>query len=71
MRSLRGQLTPREGAGQLPASLLDVGPLPNQPPALRRSVEGRESACRSRTVGDPSHLSDYECIPRTNRRKDK
>jgi hypothetical protein len=28
MPSLRGQLTPREGAGSLPALLLDQGPLP-------------------------------------------
>src|SRR5919112_3477791 len=31
LRSLRGQLTPREGAGQLPALLLDQG----QPPGTR------------------------------------
>jgi hypothetical protein len=35
MPSLRGQLTPREGAGQLPALLLDLGPLPYQLPAAR------------------------------------
>jgi hypothetical protein len=35
-------LTPREGAGQLPALLLDQGQLPNQLPALRGSVEGRK-----------------------------
>src|SRR5215212_3256929 len=36
LHSLRGQLTPREGAGSLPALLLDEGPLPllQQPSAL-------------------------------------
>jgi hypothetical protein len=33
MPSLRGQLRPREGAGQLPVLLLDLGPLPYQLPA--------------------------------------
>src|SRR5215208_4596612 len=60
LRTLRGKRTPREGQDRyLPPSR--CGPatqpqLPNQLPALRGSVEGRESACRSRTVGDPSHL---------------
>jgi hypothetical protein len=33
--SLRGQPTPREGAGQLPALLLDLGPLPHRLPTAR------------------------------------
>jgi hypothetical protein len=33
MHSLRGKKTPREGAGQLPALLLDLGPPPYQLPA--------------------------------------
>jgi hypothetical protein len=47
LRSLRGSLTPREGAGQLPALLLDQGPLPNQLPALRVSVEGSKRVSKS------------------------
>jgi hypothetical protein len=38
--SLRGQPTPREGAGQLPAFLLDRGQLP--PPTLCLSMGGRK-----------------------------
>jgi hypothetical protein len=34
--SLRGQLTPREGAGQLPVLLLDLGQLPFQRPVNRQ-----------------------------------
>ena len=42
--SLRGQLTPREGAGQLPALLLDLGPLPYQLPAARHERLAGSSA---------------------------
>src|SRR5688572_5526130 len=38
LRSLRGQLRPREGAGQLPALLLDLGPPPYQLPAARQKT---------------------------------
>ena len=46
MPSLRGQLAPREGAGQLPALLLDVGPLPYQVPATRQKLLAGSSARR-------------------------
>jgi hypothetical protein len=36
IQSLRGELLPREGAGQLLAPLLDQGPLPDQLPAERQ-----------------------------------
>jgi hypothetical protein len=59
-RSLRGHLNNATSRGRTATCLpLDVGQLPNKLPALRGSVKGRESACRSRTVGDPSHLSNY------------
>jgi hypothetical protein len=44
--SLRGQLGPREGAGQLPALLLDVGLLPYQGPATRQKFLAGSSARR-------------------------
>ena len=40
LTSLRGPLTPREGAGKLPAFLLDRGRLP--PPTLCLSMCGRK-----------------------------
>jgi hypothetical protein len=36
-------LTPREGAGQLLALLLDVGQLPNQLAALREASKGEKA----------------------------
>src|SRR5215211_4169493 len=46
LRSLRGQLGPREGAGQLPALLLYLGPLPHQLPAARQESRAGSSARR-------------------------
>jgi hypothetical protein len=47
MRPLRGQLRPREGAGPLPALLLDVGPLPyHQLPAARQERRASSAARR-------------------------
>src|SRR5215218_1604340 len=44
--SLRGQLTPREGAGQLPVLLLDLGPLPERTTRglALRGLGGKEMA---------------------------
>src|SRR5215210_5442970 len=44
--SLRGQLTPREGAGQPPVLLLDQGSLPYQLPAARQERPAGTSARR-------------------------
>ena len=41
---LRGKGTSREGAGQLPALLLDLGPPPNQLPAARQAHPAEEAA---------------------------
>jgi hypothetical protein len=46
MRPLRGQLRPREGAGPLPALLLDVGPPPYQLPAARQERRASSAARR-------------------------
>jgi hypothetical protein len=47
---LRGQKTPREGVGSLPALLLDQGPLPasTYAQALRRREKGKPVARRGR-----------------------
>src|SRR5215210_2379598 len=52
--SLRGPLTPREGAGSLPALLLDQGPLPEQPTVkkvgtTRRRSDGKRDTFRRRS----------------------
>src|SRR5215211_5225597 len=52
--SLRGPLTPREGAGSLPALLLDQGPLPEQPTVkkvgtARRRSDGKRDTFRRRS----------------------
>jgi hypothetical protein len=52
LQTLRGKKTPREGAGQPPALLLDQGSLPGQLPVTRQdrlteaTAEEREALCR-------------------------
>jgi hypothetical protein len=42
LHSLRGLLTPREGVGQLPALLLDLGPPPVQTTVERQEEPSQE-----------------------------
>jgi hypothetical protein len=54
--SLRGQLTPREGAGQLPALLLERGQLPSSTThsqALRCRDKGKPAVKRGRKAQGP------------------
>jgi hypothetical protein len=44
VQTLRGQLTPREGVGQPPALLLDLGPPPDQLPAAGQERLASSSA---------------------------
>ena len=48
MRSLRGQLRPREGTGQLPALLLDLGSLPSGHQEARVGEQGLRLAKQPR-----------------------
>src|SRR5215204_4071035 len=57
--SLRGQLRPREGAGQLPVLLLDQGSLPYQLPANRQERLAGSSA-RERVLGYVHEANRYE-----------
>jgi hypothetical protein len=58
MPSLRGQLTPREGAGPLPALLLEWGQLPcsSHSQALRRRDKGKPAVRRGRKAYGPALL---------------
>ena len=57
--SLRGQPTPRDGAGQLPALLLDGGQLPYQLPATRQERLASTSA-REGILGYVHEANRYE-----------
>jgi hypothetical protein len=55
--SLRGQLTPREGAGQLPVLLLEWGQLPcssSHSQALRCRDKGKPAVKRGRKAYGPA-----------------
>jgi membrane protease YdiL (CAAX protease family) len=56
---LRGNRRPREGAGPLPALLLDLGPPPNQLPATKQTHPAEEGAGR-RGAGYAHEANRYE-----------
>jgi len=59
MPSLRGRLRPREGAGQLPALLLDLGPLPYRRPAALGRKASREFFGEEERVLGHGHQSAH------------
>jgi hypothetical protein len=60
---LREEGTPREGAGPLPALLLDQGPLPDQLPAAATLAVTRHGSKEDESLSLAKRNGKHVCVP--------